>query len=202
MKRLAIFVVVMSAVIFGSTEFWEHRVEMAAVTAAQYAPRKAVPTVVPEGTKIQAILNDQIIESTRAGDPVIVSVLSPVTINHRIVVPVGTPIKGVVHEIVAGEKHAAISFDFGSIVINQRDVPLETDLVPAQVPVETDIELFGDALSTVMGGGIGAALGAVAESEEAISTGLAAGAQGGRSDFSATKTPLTLVLSEPLELPL
>src|SRR5688500_788658 len=122
MKRLTLYLLIIAAVYLAIASFWNYRAEMAGVTAAQYAPRAVLRTVIPAGNGIRAVLREGIMESAMPGDRTLGFVSHPVRVNNRVVIQGGTPVIGILHQISRTEKEAAVSLDFISILIDRKEL--------------------------------------------------------------------------------
>ena len=198
MKRVARFLII-ATISFGIWAFWQYRVHMAVVAASQFAPRIAAQTLVPAGTEVRAILKDEITESTKPGDPVLGFVSDQVIVNNRLAIPSGARLNGVIEQISKDSKEATIRLYFTSLVIDHEEIRIHARPVRARAPIVTDISILGSAFDAVTEASVGAAVGAVTRSREAIAAGLAAGALRGGSGQDQNNIQITLVLTEPAE---
>lgn len=200
MKRLALYLLVIAIIPLGIAAFWEYRVNAAIATAAEFAPRTAARLVVPSGTRIRAVLKDGITESTEPGEHVVAFVSDAVMVHNRLAIPIGARLNGQVQQITKTDKDAIVWLRFISLVIDRRQFSIQAEPVVTNLPLETDIEILGNALDTVTEAGVGVAIGAAAQTEEAISAGLAAGALRGASGLDKHDVQITVVLTQPIEL--
>jgi len=199
MKRIARYLLI-ATIPLGIKASWQYRVHMAVVTASQFAPRVAMPKLVPAGTEIRAILKNEITESTKPGDLVLGFVSDQVIVNGKVAIPPGTRVNGTIEQISKHDNEATIWLSLTSLVIEHQEIRIHTRPVLAKAPIVTDISILGSAFDAVTEGGIGAAFGATTRSQEAIAAGLAAGALRGASGLDQNNIQITLVLSEPVVL--
>jgi len=164
-----------------------------------FMPITAVHVVVPEGTRIPAVLKNSFSSSTKAGDSVRAFVADPVMVNETVAIPIGSRMDGTVEQIMTTKVQAETTLRFSSVLIGDKSWPIETEPLKTNVTIESDFEILSNALGTVASTGIGVAIGAAGRTEGGIAAGLTAGAMraasGGNNDIK-----ITVILAEPLHL--
>ena len=163
-------------------------------------PTTAIQLVVPEGTRIPAVLKNLFSMSTEPGDSVRAFVTEPVLVNGTTAIPSGSRLNGIVEEITKTEGQAIISLRFNTLVIGENSLPIETEPVVAKVTIESDFEILSNALGTVTASGIGVAIGASGRTQGGIAAGMTAGAMRGAASMDTSNIKITVILAQPLEL--
>jgi hypothetical protein len=200
MGRRVFYLLIFAILPLCIAEFWRYRLHSAATTAAQFAPRTIPHARIPAGTPIPAILKDGLSESTERGASALAFVAADVVIRGRVAIPGGTRLNGVVEEITKNDDDAVVRYRFTSIVINENENNIETQPVIVSSSVASEFDILVSALDAVGEAGIGTALGAATQTEDAIVAGLSAGALRGASALDDRNIQIRLVLSESLGL--
>ncbi|HYR85825.1 MAG TPA: hypothetical protein VE422_17175 [Terriglobia bacterium] len=175
MKKLFRRLMVIAAIPLGLVTFHQYRVHSTLAAAARYAPRPGRPRVVPAGTPIEAVLKDRITETTRPGDTVVAFVSTPVMVEDKLAIPSRTQLNGLLERVSKNDEGATITLAFTSVVLNDRELKIETKPVTVAAPVESDIDFAEGALGTIGGAAIGVSIGAAMQSPQAIAMGLVDG---------------------------
>lgn len=98
-----------------------------------------------QGSEIRLTLQSGLTtEVAHSGDPFTAVVSEPVYVNHQLVLPAGTKIKGLVGAVITPRHfalfrgQAAMNLAFHSIEIDQREVPVEMSILAIQSPYKRD----------------------------------------------------------------
>ena len=166
--------------------------------AAEFEPSHTEPVMVPARTVIPAAVRSRIPESAEAGDTVTAFVSAPVVIDGRTVIPYGAQLKGEMeHVSVSGPTaNAAVSFDV--LLIDGNSLTIQTRQIGVIIPVQSDAEILGTALSALMQASIGAAIGAEARDPRVLNGALVEGAA--TSVPVEVPVPITVTLIRDLEI--
>lgn len=180
-----------------------------ASTPSSAAPTSAPPIQIPEGTLLEARVNETLSTATnRAGDAFTASLELPVDIGGREVLPRGTRLRGHVTTSRSSgrlEGRAAIGITLNEIEYNGQYLPIATTLDTKSGPAhkKRNIEMIGG------GAGLGALVGALAGGGKGAAIGAAAGAGAGTAADAATgkeqvqipaETVFSFRLKAPVEL--
>jgi hypothetical protein len=168
--------------------------------ASEFMPTAAIHLVVPAGTRIPAVLKNLFSMSTEPGDGVRAFVTDPVIVNGSTAIPEGSRLNGIVEQITKIEGQAIASLRFNSLVIGQKSLPIETEPVVTNAPIESDFEILSNALGTVTASGIGVAIGASGGTQGGIAAGMTAGAMRGAASMDTSNIKITVILARPLDL--
>jgi hypothetical protein len=164
---------------------------------------------IPSGTALHVRL-DQAVDTkrNRAGDRISATLMTPVVVNGRTVIPAGTPFAGHVTEADSSGRlkgRARIGVALDSFRLNGHQYAISTasaDRVSQKHKKRNGILIGG-------GAGVGAAIGALAGGGTGALIGGAAGAGAGTAGAAATgklevsipaETPLTFTLRTPLQM--
>jgi len=175
---------------------------------AKVAPPAMVQ--VPKGTAITIVLADSISTATnKAGDTFTGSLAAPLLVNGQTVAPRGAAVKGRVIDAKGSGRvkgTASISLALTSITAGQKSYAISTRAYSA----DADTTKKRDAGIIGGGGGVGAAIGAIAGGKKGAVTGAIIGGAAGTGAVLATKgkevefpseTKLTFSLDKAVELP-
>jgi hypothetical protein len=190
--------------------------------SADAAKPAAPPIVVPADTKISLVLNHGLSGKTaHQGETVYFSTAAPVTVNNRIVVPVGSYVQGIVDStrrpgMLKGKGEILLHFTqlifpSGYTVKLTGDVNDAPDLTNAHTigsegAIQHDSEKGRRAASSVQSGGEGALIGAIAAGGKGALIGGGAGAllgvlmTRGHDLYLPRGTSIEMVLNRPLTL--
>jgi len=162
------------------------------------------------GTIIRASLQDSLAtDKNKPGDAFTMKVVDDVKINHQIVVPMGSTIRGTVAECQRSGRvkgRAYMSVRFSELVLpNGRTYPIEASGASRLAPTtkKRDVLMIGG------GSGVGTAIGAIAGGGKGAVIGAAAGGAAGTGAVLATRgketgfpsgTTLSVKLARPLSL--
>ena len=178
-------------------------------SAAPVAPAPAPPIVIPQGTLVEARVNETLsTASNRAGDRFTASLELPLDIGGREVIPRGTRIRGHVTTSRSSgrmEGRAVIGITLDAIEYNGQDIPIATtlDTKTGEGHKKRNIEMIGG------GSGLGAVIGAIAGGGKGAAIGAVAGAGAGTAGAAATgkkevaipaETVFSFRLKSPIEL--
>jgi hypothetical protein len=165
---------------------------------------------VPEGTPVTILLNDPISTArNKAGDKFTASLADPIVVNGETIVPRGASVNGTVVDAEGSGRvkgKASIRLTLNSIAAGGKTYPITTR------PFEAEAEATKgrDAGVIAGGGGIGAAIGALAGGKKGAATGAIIGGAAGTGAVLATKgkevefnseTKLNFTLEKSTELP-
>lgn len=193
---------------------------------APAAPKEASPSVVlPAGTHIPLVLQNSVnTKSAQVGDPLYFETVYPVTLNNRILVPVGSFVRGTLTQVkrpgrIKGRGELHVRFDELTLP-NGYTVSLSASLAGAAGAENEEVDrkeggVKGDtrkgedvgtvATTTTVGAGIGG----IAGGGKGTAIGAGAGAAAGLAAVLLTRGPelqlprgssVDIVLSRPLEL--
>lgn len=180
--------------------------------AARPKPER-VTVVAPAGTELHVTLNQELSTRTSsAGDAFTATVMQPVTVADRVVVPANATVHGVVTAVQQpeGERPAVIKLDFTRIEMRGKSRPLHATLAEAK-PEKKSTTSTGGAIAKIGGGAAaGAILGRIiGKNATGTLIGAAVGAAAGTAIVLGTKdsygvlakdSPMTLRLEEALEV--
>ena len=166
--------------------------------AAEFLPLSTGSTVVPAGTPIHIVLSTTIIQSTAAGDPVRGFVSAPVMYGTTPLIPAGALVNGVVQSITKDHGQAVISVRFLNIAPANKIVPLDGVISTFVTPVASDFEVVEKSLDTIVGAGVGTALGAASQDSGAAVEGMARGTMQTLPVPDKHSAETVIVLSKPL----
>jgi hypothetical protein len=172
-------------------------------------PTAVAAVVIPSGTPLHVRI-DQAVDTrrSRAGDSFTASLMQPIVMNKRVVVPAGTRFQG--HLTAASQSgrlkgRAVIGLTLDSFRMGGRDYRIQTSAVQQvsgkhkkrNVTIIGGGAGLGAAIGAIAGGGGGAALGALA----GAGAGTAGAAATGRKDVSVpAETPLTFTLQNTVRM--
>ncbi len=194
--------------------------ESAEATANE--PRQVV---IPVGTRLGLLLQNTVNTKTAAvGDPVYFESIFPVVVNNRVVIPVGSYVRGSVTQVkrpgrIKGRGELHLRFD-ELILPNGYTIQLSASLASAgarqgeevdreEGRVKGDSSKGDDARTVATTGAAGAGVGAIAGGAKGVAIGGAAGAAAGLAATLLTRgrelelprgTTVDVVLDRPLEL--
>jgi len=177
------------------------------------APAKPAPPrmfTIPEGTALNVFLTDPInTGKNKTGETFTGSIADPVVVNGETVIERGAAVKGKIVEAEGSGRvkgKANIRLALTSIVAKDKSYAIET----RDFAAEADSSTKRDAGIIAGGGGVGAAIGAIAGGKKGAATGAIIGAAAGTGGVLATKgkevelgseTKLTFALQKATELP-
>jgi len=182
----------------------------AAPASAPVPVASAPPVVIPQGTLVEARVNETLSTATnRPGDSFTASLVLPLDMGGREVFPRGTRIRGHVTTSRSSGRmkgRAVIGITLDAIDYNGKYLPITTslDTKTGEAHKKRNIELIGG------GSALGAVIGAIAGGGKGAAIGAAAGAGAGTAGAAATgkeqvqipaETVFTFRLKSPLELP-
>ena len=144
--------------------------------------------VVPGGTSILATLQTPLsTDANSTGDPFSVTTVEPIVVNGTTVVPSGSRIDGVLHDVQASGRikdRARMTLVFQTIV----DATGKTHAISASpLTIKAASETRNDVLKIAGGGAAGAIIGAISGKKNGAVIGAAAGAGAGTILVLATK---------------
>jgi hypothetical protein len=185
-------------IILAISTFSSIRAHEVAIEAAQYAPAPSSPVLVQAGTKIQAVLRQGISESAGPGQIVAAEVADPVVIAGRVVIPAGSVLKGKLEQVTFKKSRAQASMNFDVVLLRDRPFTIHTHTIELRAPVESDIDIMGNAIRALLGASIGAATGAQSGDRRVMDWAMMQSAAVTESDEVAI--PITVTLAEDLRL--
>jgi hypothetical protein len=187
--RRAIIVILIVAAI---SDYRSYRVRAAAEAAARFKPTVSGPVFVPAGTAIQAVLWNGVPALATRGDFVAAHVPMPVIVDGNLLIPDGAWLNGELEEFVVSDSKAWANIRFTQLVIRDRSFSVQTRRVVFVIPVQSDIQILGTILKTLVGAGLGAAVGADTGDKRLLDSGLRVGVVS--SVFSGAMAPVSIVL--------
>jgi hypothetical protein len=196
-KRIFSYLLIGAIVVLSGIFLWRQHIR---VIGTQFMPTTSVRHVVPAATQVPAVLKHLVTSTTQPGDAMLAFVTDPVMINGSIVIPLGARMDGVVEKINKTDSQAVTWVRFNSLVIDDKPLPIETDLVLTSTNIATDFEILGDVADTLTEAGVGAAMGAASRNPASINAGVAVGALRGAASVQSGDTQITVVLSQPVEV--
>jgi hypothetical protein len=164
------------------------------------------------GTVIRASLQHSLTTDTNApGDPFAMKVVDEVKVNDKVVIPIGSTVKGLVADSkrsgrVKGRAYMALKFT-EVVLPNGQSYPIQAAGASRMAPATKK----KDAMIIGGGTGIGAAIGAIAGGGKGAVIGAAAGGGAGTGAVLATRgketgfssgTTLNVKLTQPLKITL
>ena len=167
----------------------------AAPVAAKPASAAPAPEIVlPAGTTVKVITTSSLsTENVKAGQAFEGSLHAPITLNEKVVLPKGTPVRGVIAESDPGGRvkgRARLALRLTSFDVNGRKASIATNTFVREAPGTKK----RDAMKIGIGSGAGAAIGAIAGGGAGAAIGAAAGAGAGTGLVLATR-------GEPARIP-
>lgn len=176
------------------------------IDAAAASRFTGVRAALPEGTQIQVRLEEPLSsERARLEDRFQATVALPVRVDGRLVIPAGTPVRGVVTGVQRAERPARgarLHLSFDSIEIDG----VRYDLRSRIVSIDEDLDRSETAKRAGIGAVLGGVLGSIIGGTKGALIGLVIGGAGGvvASEGEDVELPagtiLTLELERPLEL--
>jgi hypothetical protein len=166
-------------------------------SAAAPAPAAVAPApeiVLPAGTAVKIITTSSLsTENVKAGQSFEGSLHAPITVNEKVVLPKGTPVRGVIAESDPGGRvkgRARLALRLTSFDVDGKKVTIATNTFVREAPGTKK----RDAMKIGIGSGAGAAIGAIAGGGAGAAIGAAAGAGAGTGVVLATR-------GEPARIP-
>jgi hypothetical protein len=159
LRRIARFTATVVLIVLGLSLFWSYRVRAAETEAAEYLPIDVTPVLVPKGTAIEAELRNQII-AAGVGDSVMATVLEPVVIDGRTVIPPGAQLTGNLQSLSIQGHITQAAIHFTALRIGERLIAIQTDPVAFTTKTQSETDILSSAAKTLTGASIGAAVGA------------------------------------------
>ncbi|MBL8231258.1 MAG: hypothetical protein JNL98_22380 [Bryobacterales bacterium] len=168
-----------------------------ATAAAPAAPAAPAPELVlPAGTPIRVMTTSTIsTKSNKSGEAFEGSLYAPITVDGKVLLPKGTPVRGVIAESDPGGRvkgRARLSLRLSSIDVNGKKVVLASNTYVKQAPGTKR----RDAAKIGIGSGAGAAIGAIAGGGAGAAIGAAAGAGAGTGMVLVTRGEPAVIPSE------
>ena len=197
----------------------------AAPAAAAPAPEERERLTLPIGTRLALILENTINTKTAApGDPVYFQTIYPIVVENRVLIPVGSYVRGQVTQVkrpgkVKGRGELHVRFDEMTLP-NGYTVPLNASLANAgagqgeeidrrEGTIKSDSTKGEDVGTVATTTTAGAGVGAIAGGAKGTAIGAAAGAAAGLAAILLTRgkelelprgTTLDVILDRPLDL--
>jgi hypothetical protein len=196
-RRVVSYLLIVVVLVGAGTYLWQYR---KVSVAPSFMPRTSVRVIVPAGTQIPGILKNLVTSTTQPGDTMPAFVTDPVMINGSIAIPLGARLDGVVEKITKANSHAETWVRFNLLVIDGKNLRVETDPVRTTTTVTTDFEVLGDVADTLTQAGVGAAMGAASKNPASVNAGVAVGALRGAAGVQEVDTKVTVVLAQPVEV--
>jgi len=116
----------------------------------------------------------------------------PVIVDGELLIPDGAWLNGELEEFVVSDAKAWANIRFTQLIIGGRSFSVQTRRVVFVIPVQSDIQILGTILKTLVGGGLGAAVGADTGDKRLLDSGLRVGVVA--SVFSDAIAPVSIVL--------
>lgn len=166
----------------------------AAAPVAKPVPEPEI--VLPAGTPIKVMTTASIsTASAKSGQAFEGSLYAPITADGKVVLPKGTPVRGVIAESDPGGRvkgRARLILRLASIDVNGKSVPVSSSTYLKEAPATKK----RDAMKIGIGSGAGAAIGAIAGGGAGAAIGAAAGAGAGTGLVLATRGEPAVVPGE------
>ena len=193
MHNSAVRVFVAAFIMLLAIAFWSYRVRAAAEEAAEFAPSEVSPVLVPAGTTISAAMRGGIPEFAAAGDKVTAFVLRPVVLNGKLLVPADAELKGGLEQVSVKGGKARVRMSFTVLLIEGRSWNIRALPVTTIAPVQSDLETIGSAFDMLLGGSLGATIGAASGDLHLVQRGMFLGA--GVSAPEEPTIPVNVILT-------
>jgi hypothetical protein len=197
LRRIDCLIFAVALILLAVSVFSAYRVR-AAEEAAQFEPAYTEPVLVPARTVIPAALKNRIPESAEAGDTVTAFVSAPILVDDRTVIPPGAELKGELEKVSISGTTAKSTVKFNRLLTGGQAFEIETRQIEVKIPVQSDTEIIGSALRTLMGATLGAALGAQARDPKVFYGGIYEAAAA--SVTLDVEVPITVTLLRELEI--
>lgn len=182
MRASGRFTVVLILIVAGVLMFRSYRIHSNAAQASEYAPAAAEPILLPSGTVIQAVVGGAgIPETAAAGDEVTAFVIPPIVVDGKSLISSRGRLGGTLESVAISGSEARIRINFTTLLIRGKVFRIEAQPVVTTAPVESDIAMIGEALSTLFGASLGASLGAASRDKDLVDQGLFEGAMSSMS---------------------
>lgn len=179
------------------------------------------PVVVPKGTVIPVeLLNRLSTNNLKEGDNIYARTLFPITVDNKIVIPVGTHVQGKIQEVEKPghlKRKASLTLAFHTIILpSGLTLPIYGSLGGSdegtregEAQIKGESNAGKDAATIVKGGAAGAAIGTIFRGGKGAAIGGGAGATAALAGVLMTRgedltlpkgTEIEIVLDQPLEL--
>ena len=189
-----------AAVVFVISVLLSLRASVHGSKAAEFAPLAYRTTLGPSRTEVHAVLPFGIAESSKSGDPVVALVSAPVWINDEIAVPTGAKVTGTIARIEEREGKASVLLEFSQLVVGQRATDIQADPVSTTAPVDTDIDVLGEAFGVATRAAVAVGIGASSNNGREVGRSAAIGTALAMAAPSPNAVPLTVVLTHPVNM--
>src|SRR5262245_6498248 len=174
-RRGVRFVASLAVVLLAIAVFWSYRVS-ADQEAAEYAPLRMTPAVLPAGIAIQAEIRNGIGRFAAPGDAITAFVSKTIVLHDRLMMPRGARLKGELEKISVVGSTANAYIHFTTLITDDHVVQIQTRPLSVVLPVRSDIRIFASGLRVILGATIGAAVTAAAGDPHLIGGGVVQGA--------------------------
>jgi hypothetical protein len=188
----------LGTIILALLTFSSIRAHEVAVEAAKYAPAPRTPVLIPAGTNIQAVVRHGVAESAGPGSSVNAAVPSSIVVGGRTVIPSGAELTGKLEKVSFLKFGADARMNFDVLLFGGRAFIIRSKSVELTVPVQSDIDLMGNAIRGLMGASIGAATGAAAGDMRFMDWAVLQSAV--VSESGEVAIPITVTLTQDLQL--
>ena len=196
-RRIDCLIFAVALILLAIALFSAYRVR-AAEEAAQFEPTYTEPVLVPARTVIPAAVKNRIPESVVAGDTVTAFVSAPIFVDDRTAIPPGAELRGELETVSVSGTTAKSTVKFNRLLTGGHAFEIETRQIVVKIPVQSDTEIIGSALRTLMGATLGAAIGASARDPKVFNGGLYEAAAA--SVELDVEVPITVTLLRELEI--
>jgi hypothetical protein len=179
------------------------------------------PVVVPKGTVIPVeLLNRLSTNNLKEGDNIYARTIFPITVDNKIVIPVGTNVQGKIKEVEKPghlKRKASLTLSFQTMILpSGLTLPIYGSLGSSdegtregEAKIKNDSNAGKDTGAIVKGGAAGAVVGTIFRGKRGAAIGGAAGASAALAGVLATRgedltlpkgTEIEVVLDQELEL--
>jgi hypothetical protein len=174
-RRVVRLAVSVALVLLAISVFWSYRVR-ADQEAAEFAPMRTTPVVLPAGIAIRAEIRNGIAKFASPGDTITAFVSKSIVLHDTLVVPFGAQLKGTLDKISVVRSTANADVHFTILLTDHHATPIQTRPLAVVLPVRSDIQIFGSGLKVILGATIGASIAAAAGDPHFIGDGVVQGA--------------------------
>jgi hypothetical protein len=196
-RRLTSFAVLFALVIL-AVSFLKARRTQATERALLFEPAIHKSVSVPAGTEVAGVMKNTIPSSFGVGDTVTAFVSAPVILDGGIVVPINSPLKGIIEKLTVTGTSARVQVHFTEIDLSGGRLAIQTGSVLVDMTIQSEVEVLRDAVSMLMGATLGAATKASSKDPWLVERGLLDGVNS--SVVARPPVAIHLMLQSPLHI--